>query len=98
MIQKTMIYVALVLVLLISGCTSTVEEVKKEENVGKEVTVSGTVKDTIKIGDLQGYTLVDENEDEIGIASKSLPEEGSKVRVSGTLKNRLLLGYYIEEG
>jgi hypothetical protein len=82
--------------LFIAGCSQTVEEVKKDENVGKVVSVKGEVKNTIKLGDLSGYTLVDENGDEIGVVSNSLPAEGETITAKGTLVKAPLLGYYID--
>ncbi|MGM5481448.1 MAG: hypothetical protein ACQESE_03480 [Nanobdellota archaeon] len=81
--------------LLLTGCTSTVDDVKTEENVGETVAVKGTVKSPIKIGDLSGYTLVDET-GSIIVASKDLPEEGEEVVARGELKKEVLIGYYID--
>ena len=82
--------------IFISGCSQSIEEVKKDENIGEKVTVRGTVEGTVKIGEISGYTLVDENGDKIGVASKSLPAEGEKITVKGTLVKKPILGYYID--
>ena len=47
--------------ILLAGCQS-IAEIKSEEYVGEEVTVRGVVEDSIKIGDLSGYTLASEGE------------------------------------
>jgi len=83
-------------ILVLSGCmATTIKDVKNSDLIGKKVTVSGTVQNTIKIGELSGYTLKDET-DTISVSSESLPEEETKITVSGTLMKTPLLGYYIE--
>jgi hypothetical protein len=95
--MKLKLVIGLILVLvLLAGCAQTVEQVKKEENVGKTVSVSGTAQGVIKIGQLSGYTLVDKNGDKIGVSSESLPAEGSAVTAKGVLMKDTLLGYYIK--
>ena len=82
--------------ILLSGCMTTkISDVKSADYVGKTVTVSGTVQNTIKIGDLSGFTIKDET-GTIGVSSESLPAEGTKITVTGTLMKDALLGYYIE--
>lgn len=71
-----------------------ISEVKSEEYVGESVIVSGTVKNTIKIGDLSGYIIADDT-DSIAVASNELPAEGDEITVSGTLRKNLVM-YYIE--
>ena len=90
------IIVLLVLMLVLAGCTQTVEQVKKEENIGKTVTVAGTAQGVIKIGKLSGYTVVDKNGDKIGVASEALPAEGDAISVKGVLMKDTILGYYIK--
>jgi len=63
--------------------------------LGKEVTVSGTVTDSIKIGGISGYAIEDAT-GSIKVSSESLPAEGSTVTVSGTLVKDSLFGYYIQ--
>lgn len=88
----------LVIALLFSGCMTTpIGDVTIEDNIGKSVTVSGTVDNTVKIGDLSGYTLKDDT-GTIRISSESLPQEGTKKTVSGTLMKDSLFGYYIKVG
>lgn len=94
--KKIILILALFAILLISGCTQSIEEVKKSENIDKTVTVQGTVENTIKLGQLSGYTLRDSNGDTIGVSSDNLPKDGSTITVTGTLKKGGLLGYYIE--
>ncbi len=82
--------------MLLSGCAQSVEDVEQEKNIGKTVAVQGTVKETIKFGELSGYVLVDSNGDEIGVAAERLPAEGDKVTARGELVKAPLLGYYID--
>ncbi len=95
---KSHVVIALCLaaLLLLAACTQSIAEVKKEENIGEKVSVAGTVKDTVKIGSISGYTLKDEAGDSIRVSSKSLPEEGTSVTVSGTLMKDTLFGWYIK--
>lgn len=82
--------------MFLAGCATSIEEVKQEENLDKEVTVRGEVENTVKFGELAGYTLTDDT-GSIAIASDALPEEGKTKTVSGILKKNMFLGYYIEE-
>ena len=95
--KKVLGIILLVLVsMLLFGCAITkVADVKKEDMIGKTVTVSGTVKSTFKLGTLSGYSL--ELEDgELWIASKSLPVEGKKISVKGVVMQELIVGYYVK--
>ncbi|MFO8016808.1 MAG: hypothetical protein R6U32_06910 [Candidatus Woesearchaeota archaeon] len=82
-------------VLILAGCASDISEVKSPENEGETVVVKGTVKNTIKLGKISGFTL-DDGTGEIGVSSEEMPSEGSEARVKGTLMNNTLLGYYIK--
>ena len=95
--KKNILIIGLVLLALIAftGCASTIEDVKVEENVDDKVTLQGTAKAPLKIGDLSGYTLVDET-GAIPVATDNPPEEGEEVTVRGTLKKELLIGYYVK--
>ncbi|PIN81582.1 hypothetical protein COV13_00815 [Candidatus Woesearchaeota archaeon CG10_big_fil_rev_8_21_14_0_10_32_9] len=97
-IKKSLLGLILLLAvtLIISGCMATsIKDVKSPDYVGKTVRVSGTVENTIKIGELSGYTLKDKT-DTIGVSSETLPVEGSKITVTGMLIKDTLLGYYIK--
>jgi hypothetical protein len=95
--KKLLIIALLVGILLVGGCTKSIKDVKSDEYLNKEVTIKGTVKNTIKIGSLSGYTLTDKNGDEIGIASDLLPSEGSTKTITGTVKKLPLINtYYID--
>lgn len=88
----------LAFMVLLLGCTQTVNEVKNEQHINESVRVSGVAKSPVKIGDLSGYTLVDENNDSMVVATADIPAEGDKVTAKGTLKEGLLgIGYYIDE-
>ena len=82
--------------LLLAGCTANIADIKDESHVGKTVVVKGTVENTIKIGKLSGYSLVDSRGDKISVSSASLPEEGKQVTIKGVLMKDTLLGYYIK--
>lgn len=97
--RKTIIlFIALCIValLLLASCTQSIAEVKKEENIGETVRVKGTVEGTLKIGSISGFTIKDEAGESIRVSSKSLPEEGKSLTVSGTLMKDSLFGWYIK--
>lgn len=89
------IAVAVLSLILLSGCAQSIGDVKNETYIGQEVTVKGTVTNTLKIGDLSGYTIIGDDGEEITVSSQSLPAEGEEVRVTGTLEQRPLIGYVI---
>ena len=94
MIKKLL--VLFTVLVLLSGCSQSIEEVKQDKYVGETVSVSGTVEGSIKIGDLSAYTLTDSNGDSIGVASDALPAEGDQVTAKGTLMKTPIIGYYID--
>lgn len=82
--------------LLIYGCkVTTIKDVKNPDFVGKKVTISGTVQNTIKLGGISGYTIKDDT-DTISISSENLPTEGTKTKVTGVLLKDTIFGYYIK--
>ncbi|MBU0535380.1 MAG: hypothetical protein KKE20_00280 [Nanoarchaeota archaeon] len=92
--DRKIILLALCVMLILVGCAKDINDVKTQENIGKKVTVSGTVEQTVKLGKLSGYIIKDET-GSIGVSSQSLPAEGSKITVKGVLMKDTLLGYYI---
>lgn len=95
-IKNILIIGLLFAVIFLFGCVATtIKDVKNPDFVGKKVTVSGTVQNTIKLGTLSGYTIKDET-DTIAVSSESLPIEGTNISVSGILIKDTLLGYYIK--
>ena len=96
------IYAALLFSLLLFGCMgigeTPIKELKDspEKYTGQKVTVSGTVENTIKIGSLSGYSLVDKDGNKITVSSKSLPAEGSTKTASGVFMRDSLFGYYLQ--
>lgn len=88
--------------LLLFGCmglgTTPVKDLANNpaEYVGKEVHVTGTVENTIKLGTLSGYSLTDDDGNSVRVSSKALPAEGSKLTVSGVFLKDSLFGYYIQ--
>lgn len=97
-IKNSLIIICLLFaIIFISGCVSTaIKDVKNADYVGKKVTIIGTVQNTIRLGDLSGYTIQD-NTDTIIVSSTSLPKEGSEIRITGTLMKDTILGYYIKD-
>ncbi|MDD2655382.1 MAG: hypothetical protein PHQ80_01810 [Candidatus ainarchaeum sp.] len=86
------------LMLLLFGCISTTPLKDLNERpadfVGEKISVSGTVENSIRLGTLSSYTLVDGNES-IRVSSQSLPAEGGKETVTGTWMRDTLFGYYL---
>lgn len=80
----------------LAGCSAKISDIRSntDDYLGKQITISGTVKNTLKIGQLSGFTLV-QGEDSIPVASDELPKEGDKVTVKGTI-NTGLLGLYFQ--
>lgn len=98
-INYTFVLVSLLVLILFlaSGCGFvSVRELKEnpEKYLGKEITVTGVVTNSIKIGTLSGFSLKDE-EYSINVQSKELPAEGKKVTVQGVVMKEVFLGYYI---
>ncbi len=96
--KKYYAYLFILIVLFMAGCSPVMDinEVKNEKYVGEEVKVRGTVENSINIGGLSGFTLVEEDGDSILVSSNALPAEGEIVTVNGILKENLLIGYYIQ--
>jgi PBP1b-binding outer membrane lipoprotein LpoB len=95
--MKKVILVILMTALFLTACAQSIASVKSNEYIGEEVVVKGEVKDAVIIGQFSGYTIIDNSDEEIFIASETVPSEGSKVRIKGTLKEVPLgFAYYIE--
>ncbi|MGE0793204.1 MAG: hypothetical protein AB7V77_03440 [Candidatus Woesearchaeota archaeon] len=93
--KKLILGLFLIVTLFLVGCgVDKISDIKSSDYVGKKVTVSGVVENTIKLGDLSGYTISDGDES-IFVSSDALPKEGTNERVSGILMKNLL-GYYIQ--
>lgn len=92
------IFSLLFIAAILSGCSAATDivDVKDSGMVGETVTVSGTVRDAIKLGDISGYTLADDT-GSISISSRTLPQEGTNVRVTGVVMRDTVFGYYITE-
>jgi hypothetical protein len=95
MTEPYRILALLLATVLLTACSQRVADITNEETLGTEVSVRGTVVDTVKLGDLSGYTLIDGDGDRIAVASEELPTEGSRTRVTGTLRRAPIIGYYI---
>ncbi|MFW6383560.1 MAG: hypothetical protein ACOCZQ_02855 [Nanoarchaeota archaeon] len=93
--MKRLILMALALI-LITGCSQSIEQIKSEDYVGEEVTVKGEVKKSLKIGDVSGFRLEDDKNNSIKVGSEKLPQEGNTVTVTGILMDDSLMGYYIQ--
>ena len=95
--SRSLLFAVLIsIMLLLSGCASTVKELKQEGTVGDIVTVKGTVVESadIKIGELSGFVLQDET-GSLPVQSEILPAKGEKVTVKGELKRSALFGTYV---
>lgn len=82
--------------LALAGCGAKISDIKDnaDDYIGKEIAISGTAKNSMKLGALSGFTL-EQDGDTIPVASSKLPDEGEKVTVKGTV-NKGLLGTYIQ--
>jgi len=85
----------LCLVLVISGCTNSIKEIKSPDYIGKRVVVSGKVTSSIKLGKLSGFLIEDKDGEIIGVSCETLPKEGDVVVVSGVLMKDSIFQYYI---
>ena len=96
--MKRIISVTLIISLLfLTACVQSIKEVKNLDNVGKKITVSGTVKTSFKLGSISGYILEDKT-GSISVSSEELPKEGTQKRVTGILIKDTIFGYYIKVG
>ncbi|MFA6460985.1 MAG: hypothetical protein WCV90_01860 [Candidatus Woesearchaeota archaeon] len=88
--------IVLVALLLVGCSTLTIKEAKTEQYIGKTVTLSGKVDNSLKLGKLSGYTLKDDKGESISVKSDTLPKEGTEVTVKGTVIKDSLFGYYLQ--
>ncbi|MBW2983383.1 hypothetical protein KY327_03695 [Candidatus Woesearchaeota archaeon] len=93
--RRLAIALALMAALLLTGCTTSVEDAKTQEKVGDTVTLQGEARSPTKIGSLSGYVLEGET-GTIPVATGDLPEEGEQVTVRGTIVRDTILGYYLQ--
>ena len=87
-----------ILALFLLGCAIAaqhISDIKSDENIGKTVTVSGTVTDVVSFGNLS-YYIIDDGTGTIPVSVKNLPAKGEKVAVQGTLLKEILVGYYLK--
>ncbi len=91
------IIILLACLVLLTGCTTSIEDIKEnpDEFMGETVTVRGEVSNVIKIGKLSGFTLTDIEGDKISVSSEELPKEGDTVSVKGVVMKEVLVGNYI---
>lgn len=86
--------------LMLFGCLGqeydSIKDIKENPDtyLGEKVTVKGTVKKSIKLGELSGFTLEGDNES-IFVSSQLLPPEDIEVTVDGTVMQEILIGHYI---
>jgi hypothetical protein len=95
--MKQIVFVLLVvLLILVTACSAkNIADIKNEDNIGKTVTIYGTVESSFKIGSLSGYSIKDDS-GEIGVSSESLPKEGENITITGVLMKDSIFGYYIK--
>ncbi len=96
--KKYYAYLLVFIILFMTACSPilSINEVKNDKYIDEQVKLRGTVENSIKIGELSGFILIDENGDSIPVSSNALPAEGEIVTVKGILKKDLLLSYYIQ--
>lgn len=97
--MKRVILLSLLLIslLLLAGCTKSISDIKNEDYLDKKVSLRGEVTNTIKLGDLSGYTITDSSGESIFVSSNELPAEGVKRSVRGTVNRLPIIGtYYID--
>ena len=72
-----------------------ISDIKSNPNkyMGEKVTVKGMVKNTLKVGEVSGFSLVNGG-DMILVSSDSLPAEGKNVTVTGVV-DKNIVGVYI---
>jgi hypothetical protein len=99
---KNKIYLPLGLLLLVliglffvikAFSPKSIEEIKSDALIDKNVAVRGIVGESIQIGSFSGYILKDDT-GSIAVVSKELPQEGKYKTARGTLKK--LFVYYID--
>lgn len=88
--MKKIIFAIIILTILcftLTACTTKIADIKANPDnyLGKQVSVSGTVKNTMKLGEFSGYNLADADGNSIFVSSKSLPAEGAAKVVTGTI-------------
>jgi hypothetical protein len=71
-----------------------IADIKKEEFLGKTVSVKGMVVNNLKTSRLSGYRLKDAT-DSIPVSSQNLPVVNTTVSVTGVLQTSSYFGYYI---
>lgn len=89
-----LLFVVFVSLLMVGCAITSVEDIEKEDMIGKKVIVKGEVLSSFKFGSLSGYTL-ELSDGDIFVSSDDLPEEGKTKMVSGTV-SKSILGYYID--
>ena len=99
MVKNMRIIYLLAISLLLFGCVEEITPLKELNDnpgdyLGNEITVKGTVKDSLKLGQLSGYTITDGNVS-VKVSSQSLPAEGKEVTVTGTWTRDTIFGYYL---
>lgn len=93
--MKILMALFIALLFLTACSVKTIADIKNTDNVGKKVTVHGTVDSSFKIGSLSGYNVKDDT-DKIGVSAETLPKEGTTITVTGTLMKDTIFGYYIK--
>jgi hypothetical protein len=100
--MRIQLYIVLLAIALIAvACIPlAVSDVTKapDNYLDQKITVSGTVQNTVKLGDLSGYTLQDPAQSDavIKVSAKRLPAEGDKITVKGLWTHDSLFGYYLK--
>ena len=93
--RQTIALALIATLLLLTGCTTSIEDAKTPDHVGDTVLLTGTAKHPTKIGGLSGYILEDETST-IPVATEDLPQEGAEVTENGPVIHDTTLGKYLK--
>jgi outer membrane lipopolysaccharide assembly protein LptE/RlpB len=95
--MKKLLLILAVLAVFLAGCGTQIKDIKDnpDDYIGETVTVKGVSSASIKIGQLSGFTLTQDDGSKISISSTELPKDDSKIRVKGVVMKDTLFGVYI---
>ena len=97
--KKNLLYLLIIIiaVLLLGGCASTsIQELKSDAMINKEVTVKGTVKESFKFNKVIGCVLILED-GELIVSSQNTCTEQEEITIKGTMQKDPVVGYYLKE-
>ncbi|MBU0461314.1 MAG: hypothetical protein KJ574_01875 [Nanoarchaeota archaeon] len=95
--MRRLILILLVMALItVAGCGTKIADIKENtgDYLGKEIAITGKAVQTVKLGELSGFTLKQDDES-ITVMSQEIPKEGDTVTVKGSV-SKGLIGTYIQ--